>query len=72
MARTQLFETFLATHDFWDPNGLLPPGNPSIEVGGLCPPPQFVGFPERRGRLDLEKSGLEKKYQRVGSLPKHP
>ena len=43
MAGTQPFEKFVSKLDFWGPNGLFPPGSPSIEVGAK-PPTSIDGF----------------------------
>ena len=37
LAGTQPFEKFFSKPGFGCPNGLLPPGNPSIQVGGFAP-----------------------------------
>ena len=37
LAGTQPIEKFFSKPDFWGPDGLLPPGKPSIEVGGAAP-----------------------------------
>ncbi len=62
LAATQPIEKLFSRFYFGGPNGLFPPGNPSIEVGGEAPPPQFMGFPEGRGRLDPPRSGLENNF----------
>ncbi len=65
MAGTQPFEQFVSKPDSGGPNGLFPPGSPSIEVGGEAP----TGFPEGRGRLDPQNRAVRETSQRVGSLP---
>ncbi len=37
LAGTQPFEKFFSKSDLGGPHGVLPPGNPSIEVGGFAP-----------------------------------
>ena len=64
MAGTKPFDKFFSKPDFWGPNDLFPPGKPSIEVGGRSLPPQLMGFPEGRGRLDPQKSRFERKCKK--------
>jgi hypothetical protein len=66
---TQTCEKLFSKPDSGGPDGLFPPGNPSIAVGGRSPPPQLMGFPEGRGRLDPQNRALSKISQRVGYLP---
>ncbi len=51
------------------PNDIFPPRNPLIEVWDEAPPPQLMGFPERRGRLDPKNLVLRQKCQWAGWLP---
>ncbi len=46
LATTQSIEKFFSKHDFGDPNGLLPLGNPSVKVGGFAP--RLDGWVSRR------------------------
>ncbi len=72
LAGTQPFEEFSSKPDFGGPNGLFPPGNPSIEVGGFAPLPQSMGFTEGRGRLDPTKSGFEQHFSKDWVLARGP
>ncbi len=56
LGATQLIEKFLSNPMLRGPNGLVPPGNPSIEVGRLRPPPQFMGLPEPKRFPDIPMS----------------
>jgi hypothetical protein len=47
-----LWHFFLLKPDFGGPNGLLPPGTPSIEVVGIAPYLTRWVSQEGRGRLD--------------------
>ena len=67
MAGTKPFDKFFSKPDFWGPNDLFPPGKPSIEVGGRSLPPQLMGFPEGRGRLDPKSHVLRENAKRVGA-----
>jgi hypothetical protein len=54
MAGIQPIEKFSSKHDFAGPNGLLTPGNPSIEVGA-SPPISMNEFPGGRKPFGLPK-----------------
>jgi hypothetical protein len=67
LAWTQPFDKFFSKPDFGSPSGLLPPGTPSIEVGGVAPYLTRWVSPEGRGRLDFQNRALRTTYQRCGS-----
>ncbi len=61
LAVAQSIEKFLSKPEFGGPNGLFPPGNPSIRWGP-SPPTSIDGFPGGKKPLGLPESAFEKNF----------
>ncbi len=69
LAATQRTEKFFVKARFGGPSGLVvPPGNPSIEVGGFAPP-KLMDFQEEASRLDPQHRVSRETSQWSGWLP---
>jgi hypothetical protein len=68
LTATQPIDKFLSNLSFWGPEA-RPTGKPINWGGGRSPPPQLMGSPVGRARLDLTNLILKKTYRWIGWLP---